>query len=327
MSHPPFIGVDIGGTQSSVNLACLDGGSLRLVERDQFATDARRGPDPILRDIEARLERLMRTADYAGADGIGVSCGGPLDAARGIVQSPPNLPGWDEVPVADRLSSRFGLACWLENDANASALAEWQWGAAKGARHMAYLTFGTGLGAGLIMDERLYRGAAGLAGEIGHWTLQPGADGPVIYGARGTFEGFCSGNGLVKWYRHLMVDEGPDELSAAIIAERARGGEALARRVFDQSARALGQGIALLVDLLAPEVVVVGGIFSYAPDLFRPEMEAHFRSAALPATMSRCRVVPSALGRLTGSYASICVALDHTVGLPVTVRPESPVQP
>ena len=122
----------------------------------------------------------------------------PLDTRRGVIQAPPNLPLWDEVPICALLSERYGCPAYLQNDANACAIAEWRFGAGRGTRNMVFLTFGTGLGAGLILDGRLYEGANGMAGEAGH--LRLAADGPEGYGKRGSFEGFCSGGVLIDLF-------------------------------------------------------------------------------------------------------------------------------
>lgn len=299
------VGVDIGGTQCSVNLGVCDGGAFELQSRAQFPTRSHRGPEPILAEIEGQIRALLDRGAKPSA--LGVSCGGPLDATHGIVQSPPNLPGWDDIPVTSRLADTLGVECVLENDANASGLAEWAFGAGRGVDNVIFLTFGTGLGAGLLLGGSLYRGAGQLAGEIGHWRLGP-ADGPVQYGKQGTFEGYCSGSGIVAWYRHLGGRAEPN-LSAEVIAGRARDGEALAGRVFDQAARRLGQGLALLVDALAPDLIVIGGIFGYAADLLEPGMSAELSAEAHPRLRRACAVVPAQLGRLVGSYASCCVAL------------------
>src|SRR5690606_15592063 len=125
---------------------------------------------------------------------IGISCGGPLDSRRGVILSPPNLPGWDRIPVVEVFQQAFKVPVALQNDANAGALAEWLWGAGRGSHNMIFLTFGTGMGAGLILNGQLYSGTNDLAGEVGHIRLAP--DGPVGYGKAGSFEGFCSGGGI-----------------------------------------------------------------------------------------------------------------------------------
>ena len=311
-------GIDIGGTQCSVNLGRVVGGNLDVICRDQFLTDVSRGPGPVLAEIQARLTNIIKgfEAGAPGADSaekvaaVGISCGGPLDSERGLVHSPPNLPGWDEVPVVAILSEAFNLPCFLENDANAGALAEWQFGAAKGADHVVFLTFGTGLGAGLIVDGRLYRGRSGLAGEVGHWRVGPD-NGPVRYAKAGSLEAFCSGSGIVGWYQYLGGDpdvNGP--ISAKVVAERARGGDPVAGEVFETAARYLGLAVAFLGDVLAPDVVVIGGIFGYAQDLLCDGMRKALRAEVHPAIGEHLHVVPASLGSRLGSFASCCVALD-----------------
>jgi glucokinase len=313
--HPLVAGIDIGGTQCSVSLGRLVDGGLDLIWRDQFPTEARRGPAPILADLTDRLRHALKHAGETGAGdvaAIGVSCGGPLDSAAGVVQSPPNLPGWDDVPVTKVLADSAGLPCFLENDANAGALAELHFGAAAGCRNVIFLTFGTGLGAGLILDGQLYAGAGGLAGEVGHWRVA-GADGPVHHSKAGSLESICSGSGIASSYAYLAGSPADREaLTAQAIAQRARAGEPLARRVFDDAARQLGMAVAYLADLLAPDVVVIGGIYGYAHDLLSDGVDAVVTAEVLPAVRRRLRVAPAGLGPMIGSYASCCVALHRT---------------
>jgi glucokinase len=305
-------GVDIGGTQCSVNVGSYQDGCFELVARKQFPTRSCRGHDQILAEIEDALRAaLLSRPDI---EVIGISCGGPMDAAQGVIQSPPNLPGWDEVPVTARLAEALGVRCVLENDANASAVAEWAFGAGRGVANLVYLTFGTGLGAGMILHGTLYRGVGDLAGEVGHWRIGPDT-GPVHYGKRGSFEGYCSGSGIVKWYEYLGGQAGTDgPLSAEVIGHRARQGEQLAVRVFDQAARHLGKGIAVLVDALAPEMVIVGGIYSYATDLLDSGMWTAIAEETHSRLVKGTKVVPALLGREVGSYASCSVALLDLAG-------------
>lgn len=306
---PLVAGIDIGGTQCSVNLGRLEDDEFEVVARQQFATGASRGPEKILEDLAARLRGAVA---HFGEEplAVGISCGGPLDREAGVVQSPPNLPGWDDVPVVDLLSGAFGLPCFLENDANAGALAEWHFGAGKGYQHVVFMTFGTGLGAGLVLDGKLFRGRADLAGELGHWRVSD-RSGPTHYGKVGSLESFCSGSGIVGWYRYLGGrPDGASALSARTIAERARSGEALASGVFEAAARHLGLAVAQLADLLAPEVVVIGGIYGYANDLLKTGVHAALTNEVLPVILRHMQVLPAALGERLGSYASCCVALE-----------------
>ena len=249
----------------------------------------------------------------------GISCGGPLDAEKGIVQSPPNLPGWDDVPVADMVSARTGLFAKLENDANACALAEWRFGAGRGTKNMIFLTFGTGLGAGVIMNGQLCGGANGMAGECGHIRLAP--DGPVGYGKAGSFEGFCSGGGIAQLGRFraekALADGAPlawcrtaadlENISAKTIAIAADAGDEAARAVYAESGRRLGMGLSILIDILNPECIVIGSVFARSENLLRPAMEEVLCREALPASLRICRIVPAALGEAIGDLASLAI--------------------
>jgi glucokinase len=295
-------GFDIGGTKTVASLWRLSG---ELVGKEGFAT---RGTWREVLDRAAAIAEGLR--DRAGIPregiaGIGISCGGPLDSARGLVLSPPNLPGWDEVPIACFLEERLGAKAWLENDANACALAEWYWGAGRGCRSMVFLTFGTGLGAGLILDGRLYRGACDLAGEVGHTRLAE--DGPLGYGKKGSWEGFCSGGGISRLYQERT---GRNVSTKQICAEASSGNEA-ACEVVETSARYLGRGIALLIDILNPERIVIGSVFARNEKLFRPTMEKIIAEETLAAGRSACTVLPSELGESLGDMAALGVVLDH----------------
>lgn len=313
-----LVGLDIGGTKSAVVLGSGDG---RVFHREVFPTETGRGAEQALRKLFTAIETvLQRPEARVGRRVFGVSCGGPLDSRRGLILSPPNLPGWDEVPITRLLEERFGGRAFLMNDANAGALAEWTWGAARGMRDAIFLTFGTGLGAGLIINGRLHAGADDLAGEVGHVRLAE--DGPVGFGKAGSFEGFCSGGGIMRhaqariheaWTCGAMVgfcgnEEALRSLDLRGVADAARRGDPLARDIFATSARYLGRGLALLVDLLNPEIVVIGGVYGRCEDLLREGALAELAREALPVAVRRCRVVPAELGEAIGDLAALAVA-------------------
>lgn len=150
-----LIGIDIGGTKCAVVLGRELASGIEVLERMSFPTEAGRGPAPVLERILEAAQKMILGCDTP-VDGIGISCGGPLDSRRGLILSPPNLPGWDAIPIVQMCQEKFGIRTKLQNDANYCALAEWQWGAAKGFNNVVFLTFGTGMGAGLILDGRLY---------------------------------------------------------------------------------------------------------------------------------------------------------------------------
>lgn len=308
MSGPALIGVDIGGTKCAVSVP--DAGSgVREVARFPTA-----GPRETLDHLFAEIARLAP----GPAPVIGVSCGGPLDAARGLILSPPNLPGWDRIAITAELTARFGGRAFLMNDANACALAEWQAGAGRGARNLIFLTMGTGMGAGLILDGRLYEGATGDAGEVGHLRLAP--DGPVGFGKAGSFEGFCSGGGIARltalrlasWPGETSLRSlAPGALSAADVARAAQAGDAFARSIWQEVGEKLGAALALLIDVLNPDRIVIGSIYARCEHLIAPAMQAVIDREALGPSAAACRVVPAELGDQIGSHAAVAIARYH----------------
>ena len=287
-----LLGVDIGGTKCALILAENDG---TIVSR--VATATTNVTDTVAWIVNGAKE-LAETQDIRS---VGISCGGPLDSQKGLILSPPNLPDWDAVPITKLLSEATGAPAYLCNDANACALAEWMFGAGKGSRNMIFLTFGTGLGAGLILDGKLYEGTNGMAGEAGHIRLA--ADGPEGYGKRGSFEGFCSGGGISR-LGSLMGCEG----TAKELAERAKAGDREALAVYRASARKLGLGLSMLIDLFNPERIVIGSVFARSEALFREEMEKVIAQEALAEAAAVCTVVPAALGDAIGDCAAVAVA-------------------
>ncbi|MBQ7901590.1 MAG: ROK family protein, partial [Clostridia bacterium] len=179
-----FIGIDIGGTKCAVVLGNKNG---EILNKIRFETTT---PHDTMQNIKDAVEKL------GACEAIGISCGGPLDSKRGVIMSPPNLPGWDDVHITEIFERQFGVPAFLQNDADACALAEWRFGAGKGCDNMIFLTFGTGMGAGLILGGALYSGSCDCAGEIGH--VRMADNGPVGYGKEGSFEGFCSGSGIAQ---------------------------------------------------------------------------------------------------------------------------------
>lgn len=192
-----LIGFDIGGTKCATILGETDAsGQVNIVEKIVFPT--KKGPEASLTAIYSSTEELLHKNGLQPSQiaGIGISCGGPLDSRNGIILSPPNLPGWDNVPIVEMTEKRLGIKAFVQNDANACAMAEWKYGAGKGYDNVVFFTFGTGMGAGLILDGRLYSGTCDLAGEVGHLRLS--GHGPVGFGKEGSFEGWCSGGGIAQ---------------------------------------------------------------------------------------------------------------------------------
>jgi glucokinase len=300
MPPPPLIGIDLGGTKCAVS---IPDGAHGVREVARFASDK---PGPTLARLNAEIDRLQPSRDVV----FGVSCGGPLDAARGRILSPPNLPGWDNIPICEHLTRRYGGRAWLMNDANACALAEWQSGAGRGTRNMIFLTMGTGMGAGLILDGRLYEGANGNAGEIGHVRLAP--SGPVGFGKAGSFEGFCSGGGIAQLARRFWPEALTEQLSAREAATAATLGDPVALALWNEVGTRLGEALAILVDLLNPEQIVIGSIYARCEGFIARAMHAALKREALGPSLGACTVVPAALGEQIGSHAAVAIARYHT---------------
>ena len=312
-----YIGIDIGGTKCAVVLAQA-GEEIRILRKIRFET--RGGFDEVYSRFCSAIDEILTEAKERPR-AIGISCGGPLDASRGIIQSPPNLPGWDDIPIVQMLESRYQIPAYLQNDANACALVEWLVGAGKGCKNMVFLTMGTGMGAGIIANGALLDGACGMAGEVGHIRLC--ADGPMGYGKAGSFEGFTSGGGMARWAREVtgrMLDAGmtPDWvkdgismecLDAKTMACYAKKGNAAALRFFDEVGTKLGEGIAYLADILNPEKVVIGSIFARCEELLRPAMQRAILREALPATAQSLCVCPAKTGESIGDLAGIVTAI------------------
>ncbi len=313
-----YIGLDIGGTKCAV-LAGDD--KFNIYRKIQFETRTERGAEKILTEFFEKTDELLLHLPKERLAGIGISCDGPLDSNRGIILTPPNLPGWDNISIVEIFSKRYSVPVSLQNDANACALAEWLMGAGKGTRNMIFLTFGTGMGSGLIIDGKLYTGTNDLAGEAGHVRLAP--DGLEGFGKAGSFEGFCSGGGIarlaeiiikeklgkgidVEYCRDLTASE---ELTAREVAGAAGGGNPVANEIIKISAEYLGRGLAVLIDIINPECIVIGSIYACNEFLFRPHVERILREEAISASLGVCKIKPALLGESVGDYAALCVSL------------------
>lgn len=303
-----IIGVDIGGTKCALSAPTADG---RVREAARFATTNVR---ETLDRIYAEVGKLNPAPDVT----FGVSCGNPQDSARGLILSPPNLPGWDRIAICDELTKRFGGRAFLMNDANACALAEWQFGAGRGCQSMIFLTMGTGMGAGLILDGRIYEGASGNAGEVGHLRLT--AEGPTGYGKTGSFEGWCSGGGIAQLVRRRVPEFAgasglkqiaPEQLTARAAGEAAAAGDALALSIWSEVGEKLGAALALLIDVINPERIVIGSIYQRCEKFIAPAMRAEIAREALPDSARDCAIVPAELGDELGSYAAVAIARYH----------------
>ncbi|MGI4757816.1 MAG: ROK family protein [Janthinobacterium lividum] len=307
-------GIDIGGTKTAV---VLSANMPDVLWREEFETLPSMGPDHAVEKIIALLRRaLAETGTQPSA--IGISCGSPLDRVRGIIQRPPNLPTWDEVQIKQVLEQEFGVPCFLENDANAGAVAEHQFGAGKGCQHMVFLTMGTGLGAGLILNGRIFHGASAMAGEIGHIRLTE--TGPEGFNKAGSVEGWASGGGMaqhavstireaIRLGQKTLLAEYLPHVTARDVGVALLAGDAVAATIVRHTGVRLGEALAMLVDLLNPERIVIGGLALRLGEALLEPARARMREEALEGPAAACTVLPASLGERIGDVAALCVAM------------------
>ena len=310
-------GFDIGGTKCAAIIGVANElGEIDILERKQIETPKNTNPYTVLDMLCDAISDSI--SDIAA---IGISCGGPLDSKKGVILSPPNLPGWDEVYAVKYIGDKLGIPTAIQNDANACALAEWKFGAGRGYSNVVFYTFGTGFGAGLILDGKLYSGTNDNAGEIGHVRL---ADfGPVGFGKAGSVEGFCSGSGIAKIGQSIALEKiqmgksvafcknnDLSTINAKTIADAADMGDSDAIKAYEISAKMLGRTCAMTIDILNPEVIIIGSVFQRSENLFRKVLDETVKEEALSLSASVCKIVSASLGNKIGDYASLAVALN-----------------
>jgi glucokinase len=314
-SPPPrrtILGLDVGGTKT----ACVEGTrDAQILRRIEMPTQAQRPFAEIFPEIVHNLQSVIASAGQAGRTpvALSVSIGGPLRIEEGFLIDPPHLPGWHRLPLKARLSEAFPrLPIFIEHDGNAGALAEFHFGVGKSRtdlKHLIFLTFGTGIGAGFIVNGQIVRGATDTAGEIGHWRLAN--DGPPGFGKRGSWESFASGAGLIeiaaqmfprRWSRetpisalvNAMVDDDPEALQVAAVA-----------------GAWMGSGLALLIDALNPQVIVLGSLGVVLGERIFASARKVVAAEALPQAAAACELLPSVLGKHIGDVAALMAALTE----------------
>jgi glucokinase len=311
------LGLDVGGTKLAAGVVTADGRALSNVVAP---SRAEQGPEGMIaRHLELGRQAVVAAGvPWERIEAVGIACGGPLDPAAGIIQSPPNLPGWVDVPLVDIVASAYDRPTVVENDATAGALAEWWYGAGRDrdVRDLVYLTISTGVGGGLVLDGRLYRGVNGNAGELGHLTVdylgrQCGC------GRRGCLEAYASGTNIALRAREALAGGEPSSLAALQtvtardVAEAAAAGDRIAGRVWDETTAILASAVANILDVLNPELVVLGGGVTRAGDqLLEPVRAGGLAQAMLPARRA-AEIVLAELGDLLGIVSAAAVAFDR----------------
>lgn len=313
MKEVYYLGFDIGGTKCAVSLGGVGPKGIHVLSRKEVPTG--KNPWKTLKQFSPYIYEYIQKYPIKR---VGVSCGGPLNSDMGVILCPPNLPGWENFPIVDYIWTEYGLKARLENDANACAIAEWKFGAGSGTKNMIFLTFGTGLGAGLILDGKLYSGTNGNAGELGHIRLA--RSGPIGFGKKGSFEGFCSGGGIARLAIQMAKAEkqipaciiemgGYEKITTKALSQFAFSGDDFAKKVFAKSGKMLGKGLSALIDILNPERIVLGGVFMRSGELLIPSMQSELMREALRCSLDVCKIVPAKLSENVGDIAAISVAM------------------
>jgi glucokinase len=314
------IGIDIGGTKLATVVADKDGNILQKVRKP---TESEKGPRHAVQLLLAMVDEVIDLAELRREDiaGIGVSCGGPLDTKTGIIYSPPNLPGWDALPLKEMIESEFHIPTVIENDANASALAEARFGGGRGYDYVLYMTMSTGIGGGIVANGEIYHGANDSAGEVGHQILLP--DGPLCgCGQYGCLEALCSGPAIARRAQEAITDQPHtkilahadgqiDAVRSEHVLQAARDGDALAIALVEETAYYMGWGIANLVNILNPQIVLLGTIAVAAGDLLLDPIRRTVTEMAMQRPLETVKIMPAELGDSIGDLAAISLVLRN----------------
>ena len=307
-----ILGLDIGGTKT----ALVEGSfAATILQRVEIPTNAQQPFSTTFPAIVAQAQSLIRNAETAGRAiaAISVSIGGPLRIQEGFLIDPPHLPGWHNTPLKHHLEQAFPkLPIHVEHDGNAGALAEFHFGAGKtrpNLEHLIFLTFGTGIGAGFIVNGRILRGATDTAGEIGHWRLAE--DGPLAFGKRGCWESFASGAGLIHLAAQMHPARWTRETPIRDLVESILRDDPQAMEVAAIAGHYMGRGLALLIDALNPQVIVFGSLGVVLGERILAPARKVIAQEALPQAAAACELIPSVLGNQIGDIAALIAALTH----------------
>ena len=313
-----LVGIDIGGTKLATVVADIDGTILHKVRQP---TEARYGSDHVVSKLIQMVDQMLALVEISRSQisAIGISCGGPLDTTTGIVYSPPNLPDWDAVPLKKIVTTEFQVPTVIENDANASAYAEWKFGGGQGYDEVVFMTMSTGIGAGIVSKGQIYHGASDCAGEVGHQILIP--NGPLCgCGNRGCLEAICSGPAIARRAQEAIQKQPETEMlklaDGKILAVKsehvvaaAQNGDLLALDLIHQTAFYMGWGIANLVNIVNPEVVLIGTIAVAAGDLLLDPIRRTVQQMAMTRPAQSVRILPAKLGDRIGDLAAISLVI------------------
>ncbi len=304
------VAIDIGASRMRAGSYTIK--SIEPIRYNQIPTRSEGMP------IEDRLVNLIESVwpEDHEVKSIAAACPGPLDPINGIIVEPPNIPEWRYFPIQEFLQSTFDIPTAINNDANLAALGEWTFGAGKGHSNLIYLTISTGIGGGIIIDNKLLSGVAGYAGEVGHMTINP--QGPVCScGKVGHLEAFASGPSIVRWIKSRLEDESLQEhfpegdLTAKQISEAAESGNELAIAAYERAGKYIGLAIADLLHIFNTSLVIIGGGVSRAGDLlFEPIRKSVYESVISDAYLDNLQILPAALGDDSGILGALVLSRE-----------------
>lgn len=303
-------GIDIGGTKIAVAIADDDG---RVLSMTRFPTRTERDPFDIIDEAVEKIQAMVREAE-AALIGVGVGCGGPLSRERGVTVNPPHLPGWEEFPIVEHLEKRFGVPVNFDNDANAAALGEHEYGAGRGLRNLIYITISTGIGGGIIVGGEIVHGIGDGAGEIGHSCVQP--DGvQCLCGARGCMEMLCSGTNIARRAKERLAQgagssmqrfaDEAGNITTEMVVDAARGGDPLANEIWDETIRFLAIGINNIIVTLAPQAVILGGGVSTVGEMLLVPLRRELAARVKILPVEQVQILQAALGGDSGIYGAL----------------------
>ena len=314
-----LLGLDIGGTKSAALVGDTDG---NVIARQQWPSNAQRGPDPMLDELTDHAHQLLR--EHPTVERVGVAIGGPVDCDAGVVYSPPNLPGWNAIDLRQRLAAALGLPVSVEHDAAACAMAEARWGIGRelgDAPTLIYLTCGTGFGAGLVLRGKPWHGSGGRSPEVGHVRLA--ADGPVAFGKRGSAEAFCAGSSLPRiaaWrFPSRWANSPPDGPQLKQLWD---GGDDDAAAVIALNASMTARVCAMLADLLIPDAIALGSLAQHLGERWVEQVRRAFEAEVLPDVAARCRIGAAQLGDRLQDLSTLAAAMRSPMGKVNTERAE-----
>ena len=309
-------GVDMGATHISIVIANC---AAHVIAEKETSFNIADGPETCLDRADSLLRETVRQAGIELGDllAIGVGVPGPIMSEAGMVVAPPIMPGWDRYPIRATLEKRWNCPVSLNNDAELGAVGEWAYGAARSVANLAYIKVGTGVGAGLLLDGHIYRGATGSAGEIGHLTIDPNGS-LCTCGNRGCLETFASATAIARQAREIVAKNQPtqlaqfgrDQMTARIVADAARHGDLAAQQIIAEAGAQLGVALAGLVNLINPNMVVVGGGVAQIGDLFLEPVRREVKRRSLPGSVNTMQITTALLGRRSIGMGALVQAIS-----------------